>query len=259
MRKISNSALPQSRLIAAILTLATAGAIWAQVETGQISGTVTDPSGAVVANAAIKAVNTATGGQRDTSSNASGVYALPNLEPGAYDLTVTAAGFSSVKQHITLSVGQRLGSDIKLQVGATSTTVEVTEAPVQVNTETQSLSNLIDSKQITELPSLSRNPYDFVATIPNVSETDPSGRGVGFSINGLRSAGTNILLDGVANNDEFTATAGQQIPLDAVQEYSITTSDFTAEVGRASAGVVNLVTKSGTNSFHGTALSLIHI
>jgi hypothetical protein len=207
----------------------------------------------VVANASVKASNVATGANRETTSNSAGVYALPNLEPGAYDLTVSASGFSTVKQHLTLTVGQRLGSDIKLQVGTAATTVEVTEAPVQVNTETQSLTNLIDSKAITELPSLSRNPYDFVATIPNVSETDPSARGVGFSINGQRSAGTNILLDGVANNDEFTASTGQQIPLDSVQEYSITTSDFTAEVGRASAGIVNLVTKSGTNTLHGTA------
>jgi len=253
MRKLIYSALPKSRLIAAFLTLATAGALWAQVETGQISGTITDPSGATVASVAVKATNTATGGVRDTTSNSSGVYALPNLEPGAYDVTFTATGFSTVRQHLVLTVGQRLGTDIKLQVGQTSTTVEVTEAAVQVNTETQSLSNLIDSKQVTELPSLSRNPYDFVATIPNVSPTDPSGRGVGYSINGLRSAGTNVMLDGVANNDEFTASTGQQIPLDAVQEYSITTSDFTAEVGRASAGVVNLITKSGTNTFHGSA------
>jgi hypothetical protein len=253
MRKLFNSALPKSRLIAAFVTLATAVSLWAQVETAQISGVITDPSGAVVAKATVKAVNTATGGQRETATNASGIYALPNLEPGSYDLTVSATGFSSVKQHLTLSVGQRLGSDIKLQVGAASTTVEVTETAVQVNTETQSLSNLIDSKSITELPSLSRNPYDFIATIPNVSETDPSGRGAGFSINGQRAAGTNVLLDGVANNDEFTGSTGQQIPLDSVQEYSITTSDFTAEVGRASAGIVNLVTKSGTNTFHGTA------
>ena len=138
-------------------------------------------------------------------------------------------------------------------VGTTATTVEVSESVVAVNTETQSLTNLIDTQQLTELPSLTRNPYDFVATVPNVSPMDPSGRGVGYAINGLRAAGTNVLLDGVANNDEFTASVGQQVPLDSVQEYSITTSDFTAEVGRASAGVVNLVTKSGTNAFHGTA------
>jgi outer membrane receptor protein involved in Fe transport len=236
----------------AVLLLAFLPASWAQVETGQITGTILEASGAAVPNAALKAVNADTGAVRETKSNAGGVYGFPNLSPGNYDLTVTAAGFATVKERITLSVGQRLGKDFKLEVGTANTTVEVTEAAVQVNTETQSLTNLIDSKQITELPSLTRNPYDFVATIPNVSETDPSGRGVGFSINGLRAAGTNVLLDGVANNDEFTASVGQQVPLDSVQEYAITTSDFTAEVGRASAGVVNVVTKSGTNTLHGS-------
>jgi hypothetical protein len=252
MRKLLDSVLQSTRIAAYVLGLLAVSPIWAQVETGQITGTITEATGGVVPQAALKAVNVATGGVRETVSNGGGIYAFPNLEPGVYDLTVSAKGFATVKERITLTVGQRLGSDFKLEVGATNTIVEVQEAAVQVNTETQSLTNTIDSKQMTELPSLTRNPYDFVATIPNVSETDPSGRGVGFSINGLRAAGTNVMLDGVANNDEFTATPGQTVPLDSVQEYAITTSDFTAEVGRASAGVVNLVTKSGTNVFHGS-------
>jgi outer membrane receptor protein involved in Fe transport len=254
MHKILNSVLRPSRLAVYFLCVfTTALLVWGQVETGQITGSVLDPTGAAVANAQVKTVNSATGAERNTTSNGSGIYAVPNLEPGTYDVTVTASGFSAMKERIVVAVGQRVGADFKLQVGTTATTVEVTETPVAVNTETQSLTNLIDTQQMTELPSLTRNPYDFVATVPNVSPMDPSGRGVGFAINGLRSAGTNILLDGVANNDEFTASVGQQVPLDSVQEYSITTSDFTAEIGRASAGVVNLVTKSGTNAFHGTA------
>jgi outer membrane receptor protein involved in Fe transport len=89
-------------------------------------------------------------------------------------------------------------------------------------------------------------------TSGNVSEDDPSGRGVGVAMNGLRSAGTNVMLDGVANNDEFTASVGQMVPLDSVQEMGIITNNFTAEYGRADAGVVNVTTKSGTNAFHGT-------
>ena len=239
--------------LCAALLLATALMMWAQMETGQVTGTVTDPTGAVVANAAVKATNALTGTARSTTSNNAGVYVLPNLEPGTYDVSVTATGFSIVKQRVVLSVGGKIGADIKLAVGTTATTVEVSATAVQVNTETQSISNLIDNTAVTELPSLTRNPYDFVASVPNVSSTDPSGRGVGYAINGQRSAGTNVLLDGVANNDEYTATVGQQVPLDSVQEYAVTTSDFTAEVGRASAGIVNVVTKSGTNSFHGTA------
>jgi outer membrane receptor protein involved in Fe transport len=110
----------------------------------------------------------------------------------------------------------------------------------------------LNTTQLNELPTLTRNPYSLVVTSGNVSEDDPSGRGTGVSINGLRSAGTNVLLDGVANNDEFDGSIGQPVPLDSVQELGITTNNFTAETGRASAGVINVTTKSGTNQFHGT-------
>jgi len=252
VRKLAARVKTRQLVALAAFSLALPISTWAQVETGQITGVVLDPAGGAVAGATLKAVKADTSAMRQAKSGSGGVYAIPNLEPGVYDVTVASPGFATTKERLTLSVGQRLGVDFKLEVGTASTTVEVQESAAHVNTETQSISNLIGTQQVTELPSLTRNPYDFVATIPNVSETDPSGRGVGFSINGLRSASTNVMLDGVANNDEFTATTGQQVPLDSVQEYSITTSDFTAELGRASAGVVNLVTKSGTNSFHGS-------
>ncbi len=124
--------------------------------------------------------------------------------------------------------------------------------PIAVNTETQTLSQVLSATSLTELPTITRNPYDLVATAGTVSEDDPSGRGVGVSINGLRSAATNVLLDGVANNDEFGATVGQTVPLDSVQEIGIVTNNFTAEFGRATAGVINVTTKSGTNAFHGS-------
>ena len=143
--------------------------------------------------------------------------------------------------------------DFRLEVGQTSTVVTVAEQVVQVNTESQTLGINITSKQVLELPTLTRNPYALVAISGNVSPADPSRRGVGYAINGLRAAGTNVLLDGAANNDEFSATVGQNVPLDAVQEFSVLTNNFTAEFGRASAGVVNATTKSGTNEFHGTA------
>ena len=229
--------------------------LWAQAETGQITGTVTDPSGAVVPSAAVKVVNVATGAARNATTNAAGLYAVTNLEPGDYDVTVSASGFTSTQTRFTVAVGQKVGGDVKLQVGNTATTVQVTESAqaVQVNTETQTLSQVVNTQAMTELPSLTRNPYDFVVTAGTVSEDDPSGRGAGVAMNGLRSSSTNILLDGVANNDEFQAAVGQMVPLDSVQEMGIVTNNFTAEYGRASAGVVNVTTKSGTNAFHGTA------
>jgi outer membrane receptor protein involved in Fe transport len=133
--------------------------------------------------------------------------------------------------------------------------VEVTTSSptVSVNTETQTISQTLTTQQVTELPTLTRNPYLLIATSGNVSEDDPSDRGAGVAMNGLRSASTNILLDGVANNNEFTAEVGQTVPLDSVQEIGIISNNFTAEYGRASAGVINVTTKSGTNEFHGSA------
>jgi outer membrane receptor protein involved in Fe transport len=223
-----------------------------QAETGQILGNVLDPTGASVPGSTVIIRAVSTGAERSQSTDAAGTFTFTNLPPDDYEIIVTAAGFTTIKQRATVSVGSKVGLDIKLEVGKSETVIEVSESAVTVNTETQTISQLINSQDINELPSLTRNPYDFVVTSGNVSEDDPSGRGVGVAMNGLRSAGTNVMLDGVANNNEFTAAVGQMTPMDSVQEYSIITNNFTAEYGRADAGVVNVSTKSGTNAFHGT-------
>lgn len=235
--------------------------LWGQAETGQILGTVTDPTGAAVASASIKVTNLATGAVRDTVSSSSGAYVIGDLLPGDYRLAVTAAGFSTFEKQVTVVVGSRLGVDVPLKIGQTGTVVQVTEelGNVAVNTETQTVQQTLSTQQMVELPTITRNPYDLVVTSGNVSEDDPSGRGTGVAINGLRSAGTNVLLDGVANNDEFTAMVGQQVPLDSVQEMGIVTNNFTAEYGRADAGIVNVTTKSGTNDFHGTVYEFLRV
>ncbi len=238
----------------AALFLGLASLIWAQAETGQITGSVTDPSGAVVAGAAITVKNVNTGAERNDTTNSSGLYAVTNLQPGQYEVSVGAAGFATYKQKVGVSVGEKVGVDIRLMVGQEVTTVEVNEvAPaIKTNTQTQTITQTLSTAQLNELPTSTRNPYALVVTSGNVSEDDPSGRGVGVAMNGLRSASENVLLDGVANNDEFVAGVGQMVPSDSVQELGIITSNFTAEMGRASAGVVNVTTKSGTNDFHGT-------
>lgn len=228
--------------------------IWAQAETGQITGLVLDASGAVVPKAAVTIRNIDTGATRTTVGSDQGTYTITNIQPGNYEVAITAPGFTTFKQNVVLTVGAKIAVDAKLTVGSTATTVEVTEvaAAVKVNTETQTMSQVIDTRAVTELPTITRNPYSLVVTSGNVSEDDTGKNGVGLSINGLRSASTNVLLDGVANNDEFGASVGQTVPLDSVQEFSIITNNFTAEFGRASAGIVNVSTKSGTNAFHGT-------
>jgi len=130
----------------------------------------------------------------------------------------------------------------------------VTEAPAGlINTETQTLTQTVTRQEVLLLPTLTRNPYDFVQSVGNVSDADPSGRGAGVAINGLRATSTNILLDGAANNNEFSGDIGIKVPLDSKQELSVVTSDFTAEFGRAAGGIVNVATRAGSNDFHVTA------
>lgn len=233
--------------------MTSASTLFAQTETGQIVGTVTDPNGAVIADATVTVKSLTTSAERRTKTLPDGTYIVANLLPSVYEVTVEAPGFAKATKRIQVIVGSKVTLDFQLSVGAPVEVVEVLgEAGVLVNTETQTISQVIDSRKVVELPTLTRNPYDLVIISGNVSQADPTGRGAGVAINGLRSAGTNVLLDGAANNDEFVAAVGQAVPLDAVQEFSVLTNNFTAEYGRASAGIVNVVTKSGTNEFHGT-------
>ena len=230
-----------------------AGFAIAQQETGRIVGTVRDQSSAVVPGATLTAKNAATSAERIGITDATGGYGITNLMPGTYTLSVTVTGFRPARQQVQVSVGGITTADFALAVGGSETTVEVTsEGVTQVNIESQTITTVITTRQILELPTLTRNPYDLVTTAGNVSTGDTN-RGAGVSINGQRSSSTNILLDGSDNNNTFTASVGQSVPLDSVQEFSVVSSSFTAEYGRASGGVVNLATKSGSNAFHGTA------
>ena len=230
--------------------------VWAfgQAETGAINGTVTDKTGAVVVGATVTATSIDTGLVRTATTKSAGEYAITNLPPKTYNVTIEAQGFQKFTQQVKVGVGSMNDVSAKLAVTGASTTVEVTGSAevAVVNTENQTLSTVINSKEVSNLPTLTRNPYDLVATSGNVSEDMNSGRGAGYAINGQRSADTDILLDGGENVDLFTATVGQSVPLDSVQEFSVLTNNFTAEYGRASGGVVNVATKSGTNNFHGS-------
>ena len=227
---------------------------FAQVETGQLGGTVTDPQGAVIAGATVTATLKDTGSVRSTTSSGDGNYSFTNLRPGTYEVKVEGAGFGAKEQNAVVNVGTRSTLDFELAVSGGTTSVDIIagDQGVQVNTENQVLQTVVSQKELRELPTITRNPYALVTLSGNVSPTDPSGRGAGFAINGQRAASTNVLLDGSDNNDQFTAAVGQEVPLDAVQEFSVLTSNFSAEFGRAGGGIVNVATKSGSNEFHGT-------
>ncbi|HMK30148.1 MAG TPA: TonB-dependent receptor [Terriglobales bacterium] len=244
-----------------VLLLAFSGAALAQFEKGSIGGTVTDASGAVVVGATVTVTDPGTNAVRTTVTDSSGGYTITNLPPTTYEIKVAAKGFGDVTQKFQVSPGVRGSLDVQLKAAGTETTVEVVSAAeTQVDTESSSLTQVVENRRVSQLPTLTRDPYDFVQTLGNVSQDSSSGsggkdqitRGAGVSINGQRSASTDVLLDGGENVDLYTTKVGQSVPLDAVEQFSVTTSNFTAEYGRASGGVINVVTKSGTNAFHGS-------
>jgi Carboxypeptidase regulatory-like domain/TonB dependent receptor-like, beta-barrel/TonB-dependent Receptor Plug Domain len=236
----------------------------AQTETGQIIGKVTDPTGALVSGAGVSVKSVDTARSITTTSDDQGVYTVTALQPGLYDVTVTSGNFKPSTQRVQVTVGSKVSVETQLsltEVAAGTVSVVASEG-VEVNTQSAEVSNLVTGTQIRELPTLTRNPYDLVGLANNVSSDDPgaavpgvgvSGRGAGFNINGQRSASTNILLDGVDNNNVYYGALGQNVPLDAVNEFRVVTSNFSAEYGRASGGIINVATRAGSNSFHGTA------
>jgi outer membrane receptor protein involved in Fe transport len=245
----------------AILTLfallLSATPAFAQTETGRISGTVTDNQGGVLPGATINLKNVATGTPRSTVTDNNGAYLFANLPPATYDVVVELQGFRSWTTRVVVTVGGSAAVNAKLEVGGLQETVTVTAGSEMVNTVNSEIATTINEAQIRELPTITRNVYDLVALSGNVTPDDQSGRGTGFAINGMRSASTNILLDGSANNDEFDATVGQEVPLDSVQEFSVITNNFSAQYGRATGGIVNVATKSGTNQFRGTVYEFL--
>ena len=179
-------------------------------------------------------------------------------------MTVNSGNFKPFEATVEVTVGSHVTLDAKLSVSSETTEVQVVgEGGIAVNTQSQELSQVVDTLQLSQLPSLTRNPYDFVALSGNISAGDNSTNsmnsgqniataGVGVSINGQREAGTEILLDGAENIAVFSVGVGVETPVDSVQEYSVITNNFSSEYGRASGGVVNLTTKSGTNQIHGS-------
>jgi outer membrane receptor protein involved in Fe transport len=254
-----NLAFTPSRRIAFLLVLLSLPAlVVAQTGTGSVQGLVKDPSGAVITGAKVSIVNTETQLTRTTTSDGGGHYSFLALPPGQYLVTAEASGFSNREEKVQVTVGSHLESDLALGLGRPGTTVEVVgQMGAAVNTLNQEVSSVVNSVEIAQLPTLTRNPYDLVATTGNATQDSQAGvgdmRGAGYALNGQRSASTSILLDGAENVDLFTASVGQTVPLDSVQEFRVITNGMMAEYGRASGGVVNVATKSGTNDFHGAA------
>ena len=235
-----------------IVTLAPQAAM-AQADLGSISGTVTDASGAVIAKASVTLTNTATGAVRTSVTNSTGGYSVSQLVPGMYNVSITAAGFASAEQALSVTVGSQNTFSAHLAVAGGKTEITVSAdnfAGIQL--EKPEVSSVIETEQIQALPTLDRNPYSLVAFSGNLS-SDPTAtaRGVGFNISGARNTSVDILLDGAENTDLYAVGIGQTVPMDATAEIRIVTSNSGAEYGRGS-GAVNVSTKSGTNGLHGS-------
>jgi Carboxypeptidase regulatory-like domain len=246
----------------------------AQVAGATLSGVVTDPQGGVVPNAKISIRNAATGVTIDTATNASGAYTAPNLNPGDYTVSVSAPGFKTAASNVTLTVGAKQVMNLSLSVGEVSQTVEVTGAAVQVDLSSSTVSGNIQAAAVRELP-LSGRDWASLATLePGVasvrsqySATDnPSaagGRGLAMqlSIGGARPTQNSYRLDGAIVNDYSNSgpasVLGGNLGVDAIQEFSVLTTNYSAEYGFTSGGVVNAVTRSGTNTFHGSVYEFL--
>ncbi|HEX2775844.1 MAG TPA: TonB-dependent receptor [Candidatus Acidoferrales bacterium] len=223
-----------------------------RAQTASINGTVTDPSGAVVPGATVAAVNEDTNASRDTQTGNTGAYSISNLVPGKYDITIEKSGLKTVKfAAVTLTVDQALTLDAKLDISVASQTVTVEGTSVApIDTTDSQVSNVVDEKQILALPLILRDPYQLVLLTPGTTYTN-TGSG-GFSVNGSRDRNNNFQLDGTNNNDPGVPGAGFAIlNPDATQEFRVITSNYLPEFGRNSGSVIDIITRSGTNDFHG--------
>jgi hypothetical protein len=264
--------LPLLLLVAGlVLPLAPAAA---QVAGGVIAGRVTDSSGAVLPNAQVTIKNLGTGVATQLVANEEGVYRAPNLLPGQYEITASAPSFASVVQKgISLSVGAELAIDLRLNPGGVGESVTVSGEAPSIDTTTPTLGAVVNERTIVELP-LNGRDWTTLATLqpgitsirpqaPSGSTTARGNRGYGdeLTVAGHRPQENNYRIDGVSINDYSNGAPGSagglNLGADAIAEFSVLSSNYTAEYGRTSGGVINAITRSGTNSFHGSAYEFL--
>ena len=246
------------------------GRSYAQVAGASITGTVKDSSGAIIPNAQVSITDIATGVNRTVTTDAAGLYSAPNLLPGTYEVRVTATGFSTaVQKGITLTVGMQQSLPVTMQVGQVSQTVEVTTEAPTVELTSSTLSAQVTGTTVRELPLNGRSWTDLANLQPGVitaeshtiSGDQNRGFGAQISISGGRPQLNNYRLDGISINDYANggpgSVLGGNLGVDAIQEFSVLTSNYSAEYGKTAGGVVNAITRSGTNQLHGSAYEFI--
>jgi hypothetical protein len=241
----------------------------AQQTTGDIVGTVTDQSGAIIQGAKVTAVDIATQEKRTATSTSSGDYVLNLLKPGTYEVTFTFAGFKSMTVNaVQLATGDRVRVNAQLEVGNSTSTVTVTAEASALQTDTSNLASNISESAVQDLPLNGRNFVQLIQLIPGGSEgpsaslTNGSGpddrrQTASVSVNSQNEELNNQMIDGADNNERLIGTVAVRPSIDAIAEINIQTNAYTAEVGRTGGGIINVITKSGTNQFHGDVFEYV--
>jgi hypothetical protein len=237
----------------------------AQLTTADILGTVTDVSGAVVPNAAITLTNLGTNEKRSSQSNGSGDYSFTLLPVGHYSISVKASGFQeAITKDLAVEAGDRARADVHLQLGSESTVVEVTAQTPLLQADSATVSSTVTAKAVQDLPLNGRNFVQLVQLVPGANEGPGNGlssggrpddrrtNAAGFSVNGQDDTLNNWVVDGIDDNERIIGTIGVKPNVEGIQEITVQTNSYAAEAGRTAGGVVNLVTRSGTNQFHGS-------
>src|SRR3984957_1381540 len=245
-----------------LATMLIAVSAYGQTFRGAINGTVTDPSGAVVPGASVKATDTATGIVLDTTTTSDGQFSFQDLPLGSYKISVSVAGFSpATVEKVPVTAGSVYTLPVKMKIGSSATSVEVSAEALTLDMTTVMQNNVIPTEQVQNLPMNGRDFTQFAATAPGYAGY--SGAQAFGSLNGTRANQMNWQIDGVDNNDFWhnlaavnqggvSGIAGTLMPLDAIDEFAAQTQS-NAESGRNAGGVINVVLKSGTNQIHGSA------
>jgi hypothetical protein len=230
----------------------------AQLGTATISGVVSDSTGAAIAGASITAIHVETGFRRQTLSNPIGQYNLPSLTPGQYDLTIESPGFKKAEQKgLILQVDQNARIDVNLEVGQLTESIEIVGQAPLVDSQTATLGAVIDTQKILSLPLNGRNFAQLALLVPGVNTGSGAGGAEGFSAAGLRADENAFQIDGTSNSDSFQGRITMRPNIDAIQEFKIQTNNYSAEFGKGGGAQVNVITKSGTRDFHGSAWEFV--
>jgi len=244
-------------LLASAIALFFSVTAFGQGTTGTLRGQVLDPAGAAVANAQVTAANKETGVSTKTVTTSAGTYSFPSLLPGKYSVTVEVTGFKKyVKNEVTVLADRDNVADAQVELGVATETIEVSAGAVQVQTASSSLADEFNSDDLSNLPqaagTLNGSPLNLAVLAPNVVAQPGGVTGVGGSVGGTRPRENNFVIDGVDDNNLGVTGPNSTVIPDAVAEFNLQTNQFSAEYGHSSGGQFTLVTKTGTNNWHGS-------